>query len=150
MNKIKINSLNFGIKSLISETLNMYFRRNLKFYIKEVKKIMTNSKNRAIINEDIYEYNKDDIVNHEDIIEEESKTFYLNNNNYSNKIKANEVKVDMLNQVFKTTNSKFSTSTHNNNLMFMYLKNKTNNLDKIEIFFNGQDKIKEANKEGKK
>ena len=150
MNKIKINSLNFGIKSLISETLNMHFRRNLKFYIKEVKKIMTNSKNRAIINEDIYEYNKDDIVNHEDIIEEESKTFYLNNNNYSNKIKANEEKVDILNQQSKTTNSKFSTSTNNNNLMFMYLKNKTNNLDKIEIFFNGQDKIKEANKEGKK
>ena len=34
--------------------------------------------------------------------------------------------------------------------MFMYLKNKTNNLDKIGIFFNEQDKIKEANKEGKK
>ena len=63
MNKIKINSLNFGIKSLISETLIINFRRNLKFYIKEVKKIMTNSKNKAIINEDIYEYNKDDIVN---------------------------------------------------------------------------------------
>ena len=63
MNKIKINSLNFGIKNLISETLNMHFRRNLKFYIKEVKKIMTNSKNKAIINEDIYEYNKDNIVN---------------------------------------------------------------------------------------
>ena len=51
---------------------------------------MTNSKNRDIINKDIYEYNKDDIVNHEDIIEEESKIFYLNynNNNYLNKIKA--------------------------------------------------------------
>ena len=84
------------------------------------------------------------------LIKEESKTFYLKNNIYSNKIKANEVKVDILNQQSKTTNSKFSTSTHNNNLMFMYLKNKTNNLDKIEIFFNGQDKIKEANKEGKK
>lgn len=84
------------------------------------------------------------------LIKEESKTFYLNNNNYSNKIKANEEKVDTSNQEFKTTNSKFNTSTHNNNLMFMYLKNKTNNLGKIEIFFNGQDKIKEANKEGKK
>ncbi len=63
MNKIKINSLNFGIKSLIFETLIIHFRRNLKFYIKEVKKIMTNSKNKAIINEDIYEYNKDNIVN---------------------------------------------------------------------------------------
>ena len=59
---------------------------------------MTNSKNRDIINKDIYEYNKDDIVNHEDIIEEESKIFYLNynNNNYSNKIKANEEEVGTL------------------------------------------------------
>ena len=53
------------------------------------------------------------------LIKEESKTFYLNNNIYSNKIKANEVKVDILNQQSKTTNSKFN-------------------------------KIKEANKEGKK
>ena len=50
MNKIKINLLNFGIKS---ETLIMQFKRNLKFYIKEIKKTMTNSKNRVIINEDI-------------------------------------------------------------------------------------------------
>ena len=37
MNKIKINLLNFGFKSLISETLNKHFKMNLK-YIKEVKK----------------------------------------------------------------------------------------------------------------
>ena len=46
----------------------MYFNGNLKFYIKEVKKAIINSKNRDIINKDIYEYNKDDIVNHEDKI----------------------------------------------------------------------------------
>ena len=46
----------------------MYFNGNLKFYIKEVKKAIINSKNRDIINKDIYEYKKDDIVNHEDKI----------------------------------------------------------------------------------
>jgi len=46
----------------------MHFNGNLKFYIKEVKKAIINSKNRDIINKDIYEYNKDDIVNHEDKI----------------------------------------------------------------------------------
>ena len=46
----------------------MHFKGNLKFYIKEVKKAIINSKNRDIINKDIYEYNKDDIVNHEDKI----------------------------------------------------------------------------------
>ena len=63
------NLLNAGIISLISDdkTLNIYFKGNLKFYIKEVKKAIK-SKNRDIINKDIYEYNKDDIVNHEDKI----------------------------------------------------------------------------------
>jgi hypothetical protein len=62
--------LNAGIISLIFEDkkLNMHFNGNLKFYIKEVKKAIINSKNRDIINKDIYEYNKDDIVNHEDKI----------------------------------------------------------------------------------
>ena len=46
----------------------MHFNGNLKFYIKEVKKAIINSKNRDIINKDIYEYKKDDIVNHEDKI----------------------------------------------------------------------------------
>ena len=46
----------------------MHFKGNLKFFIKEVKKTIINSKNRDIIYEDIYEYNKDDIVNHEDKI----------------------------------------------------------------------------------
>jgi uncharacterized protein YfkK (UPF0435 family) len=57
--------LNAGIISLISDDkkLNMHFNRNLKFYIKEVKKAIK-SKNRGIINKDIYEYKKDDIVNH--------------------------------------------------------------------------------------
>jgi uncharacterized protein YfkK (UPF0435 family) len=41
----------------------MHFNRNLKFYIKEVKKAIK-SKNRGIINKDIYEYKNDDIVNH--------------------------------------------------------------------------------------
>ena len=116
---------------------------------------MANSKNRDIINKDIYEYNKDDIVNHEDIIEKESKIFYLNynNKNYSNKIKANEEEVGtLLNQESKAKNSKvlLIRIINNNNLMLMYSKkNNTNNLDKIEIYFNEQDKIKEANKKGK-
>ena len=57
----------------------MHFKGNLKFYIKEVKKAIINSKNRDIINKDIYEYNKDDIVNHEDKIkanEEELEHYY--------------------------------------------------------------------------
>ena len=73
--------LNAGIISLISDDkkLNMHFNRNLKFYIKEVKKTIINSKNRDIINKDIYEYKKDDIVNHEDKIkanEEELEPYY--------------------------------------------------------------------------
>ena len=112
----------------------MHFNRNLKFYIKEVKKAIK-SKNRGIINKDIYEYKNDDIVNHED------------------KIKANEEVGTVLNQESKTTNSKFLTtgaSIHNNNLMLMDIKkNNTNNLDKIEIYSNEQDKNKEAIKEGK-
>ena len=154
-----------GFKSLISEdeTLNMNFKGNLKIknlYPNAVKKSITSSKNRDIINADIHEYNKDDIVNHEDIIEEESKTYDLNSNNnfnYSDKIKVNEEEVFMtgslLNQESKTTNSKVrptSAATHNNNLMFMdSKKNNTNNLDKIEIYSNEQDKIIEANKEDK-
>ena len=59
----------------------------------------------------------------------------------------------MLNQESKTTNSKVLptvASIHNNNLMLRYSKkNNTNNLDKIEIYFFEQDKIKEAYKEGK-
>ena len=58
--------LNAGIISLIYEDkkLNIHFKGNLKFYIKEVKKAIINSKNIGIINIDIYEYKKDDIVNH--------------------------------------------------------------------------------------
>ena len=57
----------------------MHFKGNLKFYIKEVKKAIINSKNIGIINKDIYEYKKDDIVNHEDKIkanEEELEPHY--------------------------------------------------------------------------
>ncbi len=110
----------------------MHFNGNLKFYIKEVKKAIINSKNRDIINKDIYEYKKDDIVNHED------------------KIKANEEVGTLLNQESKTTNRKFLTtgaSIHNNNLMLMDIKK--NNTNNLEIFSNEQDKIKEAYKEGK-
>ena len=59
----------------------------------------------------------------------------------------------IINQESKTTNSKFlptGASIHNNNLMLMDIKkNNTINLDKIEIYSNEQDKIKEAKKEGK-
>ena len=57
----------------------MHFKGNLNIknlYPNAFKKTFINCKNRNIINIYIYEYNKDDTFNYEDIIEEESKTFF--------------------------------------------------------------------------